>query len=142
MPTINPYLHFNGNAEAAFNFYRSVFGGEFKMMSRFKDAPSQTQLHAGEAEKILHVSLPIGNGNLLMGSDVPQAFGEVTFGTNFNISISTFDEPETDRVFAALSDGGTLNMPLEKTFWGAYFGMCKDKFGVQWMVSYESNQPG
>jgi PhnB protein len=140
MVAVNPYLNFNGNAEEAFNFYKSVFGGEFSIVSRFKDMPQEHTMPEGEANKILHIALPLKNGTVLMGSDVPAAYGGVTFGSNFNISIHPDDEQETDMLFNSLAAGGQATMPLQKTFWGSYFGMLKDKFGVQWMLSYEYNR--
>ena len=140
MTAVNPYLNFSGNCEEAFDFYRSVFGGEFLMVMRFKDVPAEYQMADSEAEKIMHVSLPIGPGTVLMGSDTPAAMGPVTNGTNFFISISTGSEAEATALFNGLSAGGQISMPLGKAFWGAYFGMLTDKFGVQWMVSYDYNQ--
>ena len=140
MAAVNPYLNFNGNTEEAFNFYKSVFGGEFPMVMRFKDAPSEYQMGESNGEKIMHIALPIGQGTVLMGSDVPEAYGKTTVGTNFYISISAASEEEADKLFNGLSAGGQVTMPMEKTFWGAYFGMFKDKFDVQWMVNYDYNQ--
>jgi PhnB protein len=139
MPTLHPYLHFNGNTEDVFNFYRSVFGGEFSLLSRNKDIPADTQnpTDPSEADKILHVSLPIGKNTVLMGSDRPSKFGPATFGDNIMISISVDSEEEATKLFNGLSAGGSVLMPLGKTFWGAFFGMLKDKFGIQWMVSYD-----
>jgi len=139
MAQINPYLNYNGNAEEAFNFYRSVFGGEFAVVMRFGDVPDEHKMPESESKKIMHIALPIGNGNMLMGSDVPEASGEVKTGTNFCISISTQSE-EADKLFNGLSAGGQVTMPLGKTFWGSYFGMFTDQFGVQWMVSYDYNR--
>ena len=145
MKAVNPYLNFSDNCEEAFEFYKSVFGGEFLTVMRFKDVPAEAldeshQLPASEAEKIMHVALPIGQGTILMGSDVPEAMGAVTTGTNFFISISAESEAEATELFNKLSAGGQVSMPLEKAFWGDYFGMLTDKFGVQWMVSYDYNQ--
>jgi PhnB protein len=139
MATINPYLSFNGNCEEAFNFYQSVFGGEFESFQRFKEAPSEGQ-PPGEGEKIIHVSLPIGHGTTLMGNDRPAAMGKVTKGDNFSISIQTESDEETDRLFNGLSAGGQVSLPLQQAFWGARFGMLTDKFGIQWMVNQE-NRP-
>lgn len=141
MATINPYLTFNGNAEEAFNFYRSVFGGELTVQ-RFKDTPEGGKMPIDDQEKIMHVSLPIGQGNVLMASDAGcgDSMEKATIGTNFSISINAESKEEADKLFKALSDGGQLTMPMEDTFWGAYFGMLKDKFGIQWMVDYEYNQ--
>lgn len=140
MATINPYLNFNGNCEEAFNFYRSVFGGEFLNLQRFKDVPPAGQLPAEEGEWIMHVSLPIGQGTILMGSDGPSAMGKGTPGDNFHISIQTDNDEETDRLFNGLAAGGQVTMPLEQAFWGARFGMLVDKFGVQWMINQENGQ--
>lgn len=139
MAAVNPYLNFNGNCEAAFNHYKSVFGGEFTMLSRFKDAPSEHQ-QPGEEEKVLHVSYSIGEGTILMGSDCPTAFGEVKFGDNISISVNAHSEEEADKIFNGLAAGGKVTMPLEKTFWGAYFGMLKDQFDINWMVNYDYAQ--
>lgn len=136
MPSLNPYLNFNGNAGEAFEFYKSVFGGEYHAM-RFKDMPAEYQGSASEAEKIMHVSLPIGGGSILMGSDIPEQMDKATFGTNFFISINTDTQEEADKIFNGLSSGGQVFMPMADAFWGAYFGMLKDKFNVQWMVNFE-----
>ena len=140
MASVNPYLNFNGNTEEAFNFYKSVFGGEFPMVMRYKDAPAEYQMGEDNGERIMHIALPIGQGTMLMGSDQPEAYGKATIGTNFYISISTESEEEANKLFNGLSAGGQVTMPLEKAFWGSYFGMFKDKFDVQWMVSYDYNQ--
>jgi len=138
MKAVNPYLNFNGNCEAAFEFYKSIFGGEFATVMRFKETPAEImEVSAGEAEKIMHMALPIGQGTMLMGSDVPEAMGAVTPGDNFAIVISADSEAEATKVFNKLSAGGQVTMPLDKTFWGDYFGMLTDRFGVQWMVSYD-----
>ena len=140
MPAISPYLHFNGNTEEAFNFYKSVFGNDFMVMQRYKDAPSENQMGETDGNKIMHVSLPIGEGTLLMGSDIPQGYGPAVIGTNVYISINTVSREETDKIFNGLSAEGQVLMPLEHTFWGAYFGMFKDRFGVQWMVNCDEKQ--
>ncbi len=137
MTTANPYIHFNGNCEEAFNFYRSVIGGEFLQLSRFKDVPSEHTLPETESDKILHVALPLTQTSVIMGSDVPDAFPKAITGTNFYISLNTDSEEEASRIFNELSSGGQVTMPLDKTFWGAYFGMFVDKYRVQWMVSYD-----
>lgn len=138
MATINSYLNFNGNTEEAFNFYKSIFGGEFLTLQRFKDTPDADKMPADEQEKIMHVALPIG-GNALMGTDVPASMTAVTFGTNYSISIDADSEEEGNKLFNAFSSGKVM-MPFEKMFWGAFFGMITDKFGVQWMVSYDPNR--
>jgi len=138
MATLNPYLNFMGNTEEAFNFYKSVFGGEFTVLQRMKDTPDADKLPANEREKIMHVALPIGKGNTLMGTDMLESMGhKMEKGNNISLSLSTESEAETEKLFKALSAGGVVGMPLEKMFWGAYFGMCTDKFGIQWMVNYD-----
>ncbi len=139
MATVNTYLNFNGNTEAAFNFYKSVFGGEFRMLQRFKDTPDAATMPAEEQEKIMHVALPIG-GNILMGTDVTQAMPPVTFGTSTSISVDAESEEEAHRLFEGLSAGGKVTMPIEKMFWGSLFGMLTDRFGVQWMMNYHLTQ--
>jgi PhnB protein len=139
MASLNPYLNFNGNTEEVFTFYKSVFGTEYQVVMRFKDVPAEFQGPESDQEKIMHISLPIGGGTVLMGSDVPEKMGKVTTGTNFYISLSTDSQEEADKLFNGLSAGGHVFMPLGKTFWGSYFGMLKDKFDVQWMVSYDVN---
>ena len=137
---INPYLNFYGNTEEAFNFYKSVFGGEFAMVQRFKDTPGCENLPPADWDKIMHMALPIGPDNVLMATDALDSMGQsLTVGNNFSLSISTDSEEETNRVFNALSAGGKATMPPEKTFWGSYFGMLTDKYGIQWMVSFDEN---
>ncbi|BDU24807.1 VOC family protein [Flavobacterium sp. GSB-24] len=142
MAAINPYLMFNGTCEEAFLFYKSVFGGEFPYIGKYKDAPAEEgeQLSEEALNRIMHVSLPIGN-TILMGSDSHPRYGDVGFGDNFSISINVESTEEADRIFNGLSAGGKVEMPMNKTFWGAYFGMFKDKFGVNWMVNFDENQP-
>jgi len=140
MTTINPYLTFNGNCEAAFNFYKSVFGGEFPYAGKFKDMPADPDYPVSEAdkEKIMHISLPISKETILMGSDSSEAFGQAgVMGNNFSISVNTDTVEEVTRIYNELSAGGVIKMPLNKTFWGAYFGMFTDKFGIHWMVNCE-----
>jgi len=142
MPALNPYLHFNGNAEEAFNFYKSVFGGEFATVMRFKDVPAEYKSPAHEDNKIMHMALPIAGGSVLMGSDVPDAMGKVSIGTNFTISISASSKQEADKLFNGLSAGGNVVMPMSDAFWGSYFGMFNDKYGVGWMINFDPNQRG
>ncbi|MES2416963.1 MAG: VOC family protein [Bacteroidota bacterium] len=141
MTTINPYLTFNGNCEAAFTFYKSVFGGEFPYIGKFKDMPleaGQPAVPAAEGEKIMHVSLPISKETTLFGSDSSEAFGQATLiGNNISISINTESTTEADRLFNGLSAGGKVTMPMNKTFWGAYFGMFTDQFGINWMINHD-----
>ncbi len=141
MASLNPYLMFPGNCMEAFEFYKTVFGGEFGMIMRFGDVPGDAPAEAAsEAHKIMHVSLPIGGGTVLMGSDAADRFGELKIGDNFSISISTASIAEADRLFEGLSKGGKVDMPLSNTFWGAYFGMLHDRFGTGWMVNYDVPQ--
>lgn len=138
MTTTNTYLNFNGNCEEAFNFYKSVFGGEFTYLGRFGEMPSSDDYTVPETDKnkVMHVSLPIGS-SVLMGSDVGGEWAP-TFkqGNNFAVSISAHSRKEADRIFNFLSSSGQITMPLMDTFWGDYFGMLTDKFGINWMMSY------
>jgi len=140
--SINPYLTFNGNCEDAFMFYKSVFGGHFGYMGRFKEMPpmeGHPPMPASEGEKIMHVSLPISKETVLMGSDSSEAFGHATVvGNNFSISISAASQAEADKLFHGLSAGGRVTMPIAKTFWGSYFGMLIDKFDIQWQVRFDA----
>jgi PhnB protein len=142
MIKINPYLNFAGNAEEAFSFYKSVFGGEFAMLQRFKETPEADKVPAEEQDKLMHVALPIG-GNVLMATDALESMGQkLAVGNNITLSLSVESQAEADRIFAALSPGAKIDMPLQKTFWGAYFGMLTDKFGIQWMVSFDEDYAG
>jgi PhnB protein len=139
MAKINPYIHFNGNAEEAFSFYKSVFGGEFAMISRFKDLsiPGHT-ISESEANKIMHIALPIGNSSVLMGSDTPEIMGKHNENENRSkISISAESKEEADQIFNGLSAGGKVEMPITDSPWGAYFGMFRDKYGIEWMVEFD-----
>jgi len=141
MVKINPYLNFAGNTEEAFKFYRSVFGGEFAMLQRFKDTPEAGRVPEKEKEMIMHVSLPVGDGTTLMATDALESMGhKLTVGNNIQLSVEAGSKNEVDKLFKGLSAGGKVTMPLADTFWGAYFGMVTDKFGVQWMVSYSKPQ--
>ncbi|MBF9255717.1 VOC family protein [Pontibacter sp. 172403-2] len=136
MATLNPYLNFKGTTEEAFNFYKSVFGGEFIALQRFKDTPEAARVPAEEQDKIMHISLPIGQGNILMGTDALESMGHtLTVGNNFSLSVSAESKAEADKLFQGLAAGGQVTMPLQDTFWGDYFGMITDKFGIHWMVS-------
>src|SRR5215203_2921365 len=138
MPTINPYLTFDGTTEAAFNFYKEALGNEFVTFQRFGDAPSDQKLPESEANRIMHVALPIGQNAVLMGSDTSASHGHaVTMGNNFSISLGADSKEEAKKIFDGLSAGGRVTMPLADTFWGAYFGMFTDKFGINWMVNYD-----
>ncbi len=144
MPLINPYIHFNGNAEEAFDFYKSVFGGEYAMLSRFKDmASTEYPISDEEADKIMHVALPIGKHNVLMGSDTPAYMGKHNeHETRSKISISTASKQEADALFNGLAQGGTIEMPIMDSPWGSYFGMLRDKYGIEWMVDYDAKYNG
>ncbi len=136
MASINPYIHFNGNAEEAFTFYKSVFGGEFATLVRFKDMnfdgfPNLEK----DAEKIIHIALPIGKNSVLMGSDTPEQLGKHNEKeTRSKIHINAESKEEADKLFNGLSDGGEIEIPISDSPWGSYFGMFRDKFGIEWMV--------
>ena len=134
--TLSVYLNFNGECRAAFEHYRSVFGGEFAIFQTFRDGPPDMGVPEGELDNVMHVSYPIGS-SVLMGSDMPSSMGmpPPTAGGNFSISVTPESREEADRVFAALSDGGAVQMPMEDMFWGSYFGALSDKFGVNWQVN-------
>ena len=140
MTTVNIYLTFNGNCQAAFSFYKSVFGGEFSMISKFGDMPNQEgqpPLTPEMSDLIMHVSLPISNETVLMGCDSGGEWAPAFLpGNNFSVSIATGSKEEADRLFYELSAGGKITMPLNMMFWGEYFGMFTDKFGINWMVSF------
>jgi PhnB protein len=143
MTTVNVYLTFNGNCEEAFNFYKSVFGGEFPYLGRFGEMPpsEEHKVSPEDANRIMHVSLPISRETIIMGSDTGGEWAtSYKQGNNFSISITTDSREEADRLFNELSAGGTVTMPMNQTFWGDYFGMFTDKFGVQWMVSFDTKK--
>lgn len=143
MKTVNPYLTFNGTCEEAFNFYKSVFGGEFGHLGRFSDIPESEDMEPmtkAEGNRIMHVSLPISKETILMGSDSHPKFGDVTSGSNMSIAIGADSKEEADKLFTGLSKGGKITMPIADTFWGDYFGMFTDKFGFEWMVSFDKNK--
>ncbi|MEZ5014357.1 MAG: VOC family protein [Chitinophagales bacterium] len=145
MTGLNPYLTFPGNCEEAFNYYQKVFGGEFIYVGRFGEMPPQEgapELSAEEKQKIMHISLPL-YGGALMGSDAGGDWGKhAVIGNNISLSINVPSAAEADRIHAALSDGGMVTMPMAKTFWGDYFGMCTDSFGINWMISFNENPQG
>jgi len=144
MAQINPYIHFNGNAEEAFTFYKSVFGGEFAMISRFKDISfAEFPVSENEADKIMHIALPIGRHSVLMGSDTPEFMGKQNENENRSkISISAESREEADQIFNGLSAGGNVEMPITESPWGSYFGMFRDKYGIEWMVDFDSKYKG
>ena len=143
MALINPHINFNGNAEEAFNFYKSVFGGEFAMVVRFKDlAIPEFPIAEKEANKIMHIALPIGK-NLLMANDVPESMGKTNENENRSkISISAESKEEADKLFNGLSAGGQIEVPIENSPWGSYFGMFSDKYGIEWMVDFDPKYKG
>ena len=138
MATINPYINFNGNAEEAFTFYKSVFGGEFEKITRFKDLSSpEFPVAENEADKIMYIALPIGK-NILIANDVPESMGRVNENENRSkISISAESKEEADKLFNGLSAGGKVEMPIEDSPWGSYFGMFRDKYGIEWTVDFD-----
>jgi PhnB protein len=150
MKVVNPYLNFNGNTEEVFNFYKSVFGGEFAMLMRFKDMPAgaatgegegcadgEGGVPEGEENGIMHIALPMGS-SVLMGTDVPSNMAQVVNGTSISLSISAESREEADRLFNGLAEGGKVQMPMQDMFWGDYYGMLTDKFGIQWMMNYST----
>ena len=143
MPQINPYINFNGNAEEAFNFYKSVFGGEFLKITRFKELSSpEFPIDENEANKIMHIALPIGT-NILMANDVPESMGRVNENENRSkISISAESREEAEHLFNGLSEGGNIEMPIADSPWGSYFGMFRDKYGIEWTVDYDPKYKG
>ncbi len=143
MALINPHINFNGNAEEAFNFYRSVFGGIFVNIIRFKDmADPEANFSETEGNKIMHIALPIGS-NVLMGNDVPEFMGKVNENENRSkISVGAESREEADRIFTGLSAGGTVEYPIAESPWGSYFGMFRDKYGIEWMVDYDERHKG
>lgn len=144
MTTVNVYLTFNGNCLEAFDFYKSVFGGEFSHVGRFKDMPADPghPVSPQDSNKIMHISLPISQETMLMGSDTGGEWASgFAQGNNISISITTDSKENADHYFNGLSAGGTVTMPMNQTFWGDYFGMFTDKFGINWMVSFNEKQP-
>lgn len=144
MALINPHINFNGNAEEAFTFYKSVFGGEFARVVRLKDlASAEFPVTEKDENKILHIALPIGKSNVLMGNDVPEFLGKVNEKENRSkISISTESKEEADKLFSGLSAGGEIEMPISDSPWGSYFGMFRDKYGIEWMVDFDPKYNG
>lgn len=142
MAVLNPYLNFAGNTEEAFKFYKTIFGGDFKFLQRFKDTPEAGRVPANEKDKIMHVALPVGKGNTLMATDALESMGhKIIPGNNINLSLEAESKEEAEKLFKGLSQAGKVTMPLGDTFWGAHFGMVTDKFGIQWMVNYTYPQP-
>lgn len=144
MRTINPWINFNGNAEEAFTFYKSVFGGEFTRIIRFKDlASAEFQVPANEENKIMTIALPIGKHNVLLANDVPQFMGKVSENENRSkIAVSAESREEADKVFNGLSAGGAVEGPIGDSPWGTYAGMFRDKYGIEWIVEFDPGYNG
>lgn len=143
MATINPYINFNGNAEEAFNFYKSVFGGDFKIIVRFKDMPINPDftISESEANKIMHIQLPIGKYNVLIANDIPEFMGKVNENENRSkIAVTAESKEEADKIYNGLSEGGNIEMPIGKSPWGSYFAMFRDKYGIEWTIYYDPNE--
>ena len=143
MALINPHINFNGNAEEAFNFYKSVFGGEFVIVMRFKDMASpENPVSENEENKIMHIALPVGKG-FLMANDVPESMGRTNENENRSkISISAESKAEADKLFSGLSTGGQIEFPMGDSPWGSYFGCFRDKYGIEWMVDFDPKYSG
>jgi PhnB protein len=141
MPLINPHINFNGNAEEAFTFYKSVFGGSFAKVVRFKDLSSdEFQVAEKEENKIMHIALPIGKMNMLMGNDVPEIMGKTNENENRSkIVLHAESKEEADKLFTGLSEGGQIEGPIGDSPWGTYFGCFRDKYGIEWIVEFDPN---
>ncbi|MEL1243654.1 VOC family protein [Flavobacterium sp. DGU11] len=137
MKFINPYLNFNGNTEEVFTFYRSVLGGEFAMVMRFRDTEGCEHMPEDEKDGIMHIALPVGS-SVIMGTDVPKSMEQVVNGTSVSLCVHMDSREEADRIFNGLSEGGKVTMPMEDMFWGDYFGSFFDKYGIQWMISFST----
>ncbi|SDF50451.1 PhnB protein [Mucilaginibacter pineti] len=144
MRTINPWINFNGNAEEAFTFYKSVFGGEFTKIVRFKDlASAEFTVPANEADKLMHIALPIGKHNVLIANDVPEFMGRVSESENRSkIAVAAESRGEADKIFNGLSAGGDVEGPIGDSPWGTYAGMFRDKYGIEWIVEFDPNYNG
>jgi len=139
MSQISPYLTFNGNCEEAFNYYKSVFGGEFSGIMRFNDAPPMPghEIDPKYGNLIMNMTLPISKEVFLRGSDGHPNYGKVPFGKNVTLSVEVESKEKADKIFTALAKDGIVAMPIADVFWGSYFGMTEDQFGINWMVSFE-----
>lgn len=144
MIKLNPYLTFPGNCEEAFEFYRSVFGGEFLYKTRFSDIPSNDEVTFPEYKmnRIMHIALSVGKDNIIMGGDSDEEWGseKVQAGNNMSLSITTRNKEDADRFFEGLCGQGKMTMQIGDVFWGSYFGMCTDKYGINWMVKYDNHE--
>ncbi len=136
---LSTYLTFDGNCREAFEFYRSVFGGEYQVFTTFGEGPEGLPIAQGQEDQVMHVALPVGN-SVLMGSDSTTFGPPLEIGNNFSISVEAESREQAETLHAALSEGGAVTMPMEDQFWGAYFGMCTDRFGINWMLVYELPQ--
>ena len=137
MKFINPYLNFNGNTEEVFNFYKSVLGGEFAMVMRYRDTQGCENMPEEEKDGIMHIALPVGS-SVIMGTDIPKSMEQAVNGTSVSLCVHMDSREEADRVFNGLSEGGKVTMPMEDMFWGDYFGSFFDKYGIQWMISFST----
>jgi PhnB protein len=138
MTKINPYLNFMGNAEEAMTFYKSVFGGKFTVFQRFKDIPGGDKMDPDDQDKIMNITLPLGDGQFLMATDTLESMGQtLTMGNNIFLSVNAGSEKEAYKIFEALAQGGQVKMAMNKAFWGSYFGMLTDKFAIQWMINFQ-----
>ncbi len=137
MLTTNPYFNFMGNTYEAMKFYKSIFGGDFTAAQQFKDMPGCEKMPVEEQEKYMHITLTTPDGTTFMATDALESMGQhLVFGNNYHVCLHTESEAETDKLFTGLAEGGKIEMPVNKTFWGAYCGMCCDKFGVNWLITY------
>ena len=140
MQSTNPYLNFKGNTEEAFTYYRSVFGGEFPLIVRFRDFPGNMGVSGEDLDKVAHIALPLSNGHVLMGTDVVgRHAADFSMGNNYYIALEADSAGEAAELFDGLSSEGRIEMPLQRTEWAEKYGVCVDKFGVQWMVGYTGN---
>lgn len=140
MATVNSYIYFNGNCEEAFNFYKTVFQKDFSYLGRYKDVPqTDRQIFRETDEKIMHVSLPISKETVLMGADNTDALIELSPYNNFSLIVHADEKQEADRLFDELSNGGQIKLPMNLTFWGSYYGICIDKFGIMWKITIEAS---
>lgn len=134
---VNPYFNFMGNSEEAMKYYKSLFGGEFTIFSRFKEMPGAEKMSLADQEKIIHISLVVNKHTTFMATDFLESMEQkLMLGNNSHVCIQCETEAEANKFFEGLSKGGKVEMPMNKTFWGAYFGMCVDKFGISWMINY------
>jgi PhnB protein len=142
MSTINVYLYFKGNCERAFDFYKSVFGGEYEFIGRYKDMPQKARQNLPYCtdEQIMHITLPISKETILMGSDLIDSNEEISESKNrFSLYVNTDNQREAERIFDAFSDEGEIIVPIEEQFWGSFYGSCIDKFGISWKISFSTN---